>query len=235
MSLPILSSPHFNVTLPSGKVIKMRSMVMSEYKILMIAKESPENMSTAIIQVLTNCVQDSVNVTELELADIEYLFIQLHASSNAKTAFTLKAKCAKCKDINQIPINLEAIKSSNNSFDDKSFTFEDVTITIGSPHFKDFVSIAETKQNDMDSTLKVIAVCIKSVTTADGQVLMSGVDYTIDEAQQMIESVDITQILDISNYIKTIPRIELFSGYECKCGHKETIHIKGVTDFFAYL
>ncbi|URC15336.1 baseplate protein [Paraglaciecola Antarctic GD virus 1] len=232
MSLPILSSPHFSVTLPSGKSIKMRSMVMSEYKILMIAKESPANMPTAIIQVLSNCVMDEVTVTDLELCDIEYLFIQLHSSSTAKGSFTLKAKCSKCSEVNGIPINLETIKSSNKNFSGKTFNFDEVDITIGSPRFKDF--IATPTGNDMDSTLGVIAVCITSVTH-NGQVMKAEVDYTFDEAKTMIESLGIAEVLELSNYIKEIPRIELFTGYECKCGHKETVHIKGVNDFFAYL
>jgi hypothetical protein len=235
MSLPILSSPHFDVKLPSGKVIKMRSMVMSEYKILMIAKESPANMPTAIIQVLSNCVMDSINVTDLELCDIEYLFIQLHASSTAKQAFMLKVNCTKCETVNPVPINLENIKSSNTAFDDKIFSFSGVDIVIGSPTFKDFLEVTDSTGNEMDSTLAIIGVCIKSVTS-DNQVMIAGVDFTKDEAKQMIESVSIEQLLEISNYVKEIPRIELYTGYECKkCGHKETVHIKGVSNFFESL
>jgi hypothetical protein len=235
MSLPVLSSPHFNVTLPSGRGIKMRSMLMSEYKILMIAKESPDNMATAIIQVLSNCVlEKDLEVTQLELCDIEYLFIQLHASSTAKQAFMLKVSCKECDTVNGIPINLEKIKSSSPKFGDKLFTFGDVNLTIGSPQFKDFLSV-NNKATDMDATLSIVAVCIKSVTSG-GQVMKAGIDYTLDEAKAMIESVSIEQLLEISEYIKEIPRIELYTGYECKnCGHKETVHIKGITDFFAYL
>jgi|TARA_R110000850_G_scaffold248488_1_gene373410 phage FluMu protein Com len=238
MGLPTLISPHFDTELPSGMVIKMRSMVMSEYKILMIAKESPENMSNAIIQVLGNCIIGESDVGLMSLVDIEYLFIKLHASSTAKQAFQLKSKCPKCKTDNKVGVDLNQIRSSNPDFKDKTFKFpNNITITVSTPKFKDFIDLAgpvNASKDSMDVTLKLIASSISMVTNND-MVMKAGVDFTIDQAVTMLESLSISEITDISKHTNSMPRIELSTGYVCKCGHKEPILIQGITDFFAYL
>tara|TARA_R110000851_G_scaffold151491_1_gene292712 strand:- start:812 stop:1528 length:717 start_codon:yes stop_codon:yes gene_type:complete len=238
MGLPTLSSPHFDTELPSGIVIKMRSMVMSEYKILMIAKESPENMSNAIIQVLSNCIIGDHDVGLMGLVDIEYLFIKLHASSTAKQAFQLKSECPKCKTVNIVGVDLNQIRSSNPDFKDKTFTYSDnISITVSTPRFKDFVNIASAVSDGKDNmhmTMKLIASSISLVTSGD-LVMKSGVDFTVDEAVTMLENLSIEEITEISKHTNSMPRIELNTGYVCKCGHKEPISIQGITDFFAYL
>lgn len=234
MSLPNLSAPHFDVKLPSGKVIKMRSMVMSEYKILMIAKESPDNISTAIVQILTNCIMDNVDVNLLSLSDIEYLFIQLHVSSNAKQKFGVKKKCTKCEAINLIPIDTTKIVSSNKDFKPKVFIFGNVGVEIGNPSFKEFINITNSKLDKLEMAVSVIAACINSVTV-DEKISLAGVDFSIDDAKQMVDGLGVEQILQISDFLNDIPRIELFTGYECKCGNKENIQLKGINDFFTHL
>ena len=84
MSLPKMNVPVYEAILPSTEsVIKYRPFLVKEEKILMTAMEAKDNatMQTAIKQIITNCVQEKINVNNLPTFDLEYLFLSLRAKS----------------------------------------------------------------------------------------------------------------------------------------------------------
>ena len=84
MSLPKLNVPVYEAILPSTEsVIKYRPFLVKEEKILMTAMEAGDNatMQTAVKQIITNCVQEKINVNNLPTFDLEYLFLRLRAKS----------------------------------------------------------------------------------------------------------------------------------------------------------
>ena len=85
MSLPKLSYPIFELTLPSTKqTIRYRPFLVKEEKILLTAQASgePKDILLALRQVINNCVlTEGIDIEQLTTFDLEYLFIKIRAKS----------------------------------------------------------------------------------------------------------------------------------------------------------
>ena len=119
MALPKLNVPVYEAILPSTqKVIKYRPFLVKEEKILLTALEADETkaLSSAVRQIVNNCVQGELDVDKLPTFDIEYLFLRLRAKSvGEKVTLGLKPwGCPKnngelCENSTQVDINLEEV------------------------------------------------------------------------------------------------------------------------------
>ena len=84
MALPKLNVINHNLNLPStGKELTYRPFLVKEEKMLMMAMESgePKDMIRATRDIITSCVEDNIDVNNLPMFDIEYIFLQLRAKS----------------------------------------------------------------------------------------------------------------------------------------------------------
>ena len=84
MALPKLQTPVFDIVIPSiNKAIEFRPFLVKEEKILLMARQSEDerDMVKAIIQIINNCAISDINIKDLTMVDIEYLFLKLRAKS----------------------------------------------------------------------------------------------------------------------------------------------------------
>ena len=85
MALPKLNTPLYSVTLPVSKTdVTFRPFLVKEEKIMLIGKEAgPQQQVIAMKQVLEAVVKEpqDMDVGELAMTDVEYLFLQLRARS----------------------------------------------------------------------------------------------------------------------------------------------------------
>ena len=119
MALPKLNVPVYEAILPSTeKVIKYRPFLVKEEKLLFTAQESGEEaVLPAVKQIIKNCVQGELDIDNMPLFDIEYLFLRLRAKSVGEEV-TLGLKpwgCPQndgklCKFTTEVSINLEEIE-----------------------------------------------------------------------------------------------------------------------------
>ena len=119
MALPKLNVPVYEAVLPSTeKVIKYRPFLVKEEKLLLTAQESGEEaVLPAVKQIIKNCVQGEIDVDNLPIFDIEYVFLRLRAKSVGEE-ITLGLKpwgCPQndgelCKFTTEVSVNLEEIK-----------------------------------------------------------------------------------------------------------------------------
>ena len=88
MALPMQSTPTFNLKIPSsGKTVKFRPFVVKEEKALLIAQQSEDQkvMVDTLKSVLASCLLDQVDVNELAIFDLEYMFLQIRGKSVGET------------------------------------------------------------------------------------------------------------------------------------------------------
>lgn len=77
--------------------------------------------------------------------------------------------------------------------------------------------------------LKTIAMCIESVFDAETQ----WTQFTIKELTEWIEKLTQPQFVKIQEFFETMPKLKHDVDFECpKCGHKEVLHLEGLTSFF---
>ena len=84
MTLPKITTPTYELELPStDEKVKFRPFLVKEEKILLIAIENDndEEIISAIKQVISNCTFDALNVEQLPVFDLEYVFLQIRAKS----------------------------------------------------------------------------------------------------------------------------------------------------------
>ena len=95
MTLPILETPSYEMTLPSADVkVKFRPFLVKEEKILLQALESEDQKQiiNALKEIVSTCTFGVLNVNELPTFDLEYVFLQIRAKSVGEIA-KLKVLC----------------------------------------------------------------------------------------------------------------------------------------------
>ena len=98
MALPTIAVPKYQLKIPSsGKEVSYRPFLVKEEKILLIAMESDkeEEMITAVKDIIDNCIYDDLDVTNMPMFDIEYIFLQLRSKSKGEMA-DMSFECGKC-------------------------------------------------------------------------------------------------------------------------------------------
>ena len=82
MGLPRIAVPEYSLTLPSnGTEIKYRPFLVKEEKLLLIAMESEDEkeIATATKNVIKNCIYADIDVNDLPIFDVEYIFLLILA------------------------------------------------------------------------------------------------------------------------------------------------------------
>ena len=111
MGLPRIAVPEYSLNLPSnGKEIKYRPFLVKEEKILLIAMESEdeEQIATASKNVIKNCIYADIDVEDLPIFDIEYIFLQLRSRAKGER-IELKYNCPKCESEIPVSFNIDDI------------------------------------------------------------------------------------------------------------------------------
>ena len=112
MALPKIDAPIYELEIPStGNKIKYRPFLVKEEKILLMALDSEDENEqvNAIKQTINNCCLDEINVEDLPMFDLEYLFLQLRAKSVGETV-TLDIPCEKCEEKTEHTIDISKVE-----------------------------------------------------------------------------------------------------------------------------
>ena len=100
MALPIQNTPVYTIKIPSTKKeIKFRPFLVKEEKALLVAQQSEDTqvMLDTLKEILRNCIKTPIEVDELALFDIEYIFSQIRAKSVGEVV-ELIVRCDKCPE-----------------------------------------------------------------------------------------------------------------------------------------
>ena len=115
MALPKLNVINHSLILPStGKELTYRPFLVKEEKMLMMALESgdPKDMVRATRDIITSCVEDNIDVNNLPMFDIEYIFLQLRAQSIGDIVdIKFQPDCyEECKETAEVSLDLNDVK-----------------------------------------------------------------------------------------------------------------------------
>ncbi len=236
-----LQVPLYDAVLPSGIKITFRPFTVKEEKVLLIAQHSDDAqmMITSVKQVLQNCLEasPSVNVDDLPLFDVEYLFLQLRARSIGEIV-TLRYRCNKlveantvCGVISEYPINLLEINPKFGEGHNKTISLTTTEgVIMKYPSFDSFKKIAREDLAPTDA-YQIILDCIDAVY--DGKGVYYSKDIPKEELGAFVDSLSPLQVKKIDQFFDTMPKIATTVKFECpKCGSKEDIHIEGLDSFF---
>ncbi len=230
--IPTLSIPTFNVKLPSGKNVKYRPFVTRERSVLLMALQdsSQENVKTALDNLISLCTDNKVKLDDLSVSDAEVLFINIRNKSVGET-LDLIHKCEACENMNPIQIDMskvEVIVPENSNIiklDDK------YDMVMKYPSIGSSLTFPEYP-TDEDVSM-YLASAIDYIVTDSGQTIVT---YMRDESKEsiinFIGSMTQDQVSKIESFLSNMPVVKVSHSYNCKCGAKNDIELRGLENFF---
>ena len=233
MALPKLNSePKYELIIPSlKKKVKFRPFLVKEEKVLMIAMESGDQKDAlnAILDTISVCIQDKINLNTLTTFDVEYLFLQLRAKSIGETA-KVNIKCTKCGTPNTVSIKLDDINIELPEIENTVKLDEKVSVELQWPPFKGLTEV--NTDNSTESAFEMIANCNKIIYTEDERINVSEVSK--EEIKEFLESMNSEQFSKLRDYIDQLPKLKHDVAFCCKnCATSNNVTLEGVESFLS--
>lgn len=229
MSLPKIASPVFTVELPSNKrKVKFRPFTVKEEKLLLMASQADDSeaVNDAIRQILNNCFVGEVDIDDLAIFDVEYLFLQLRSKS-VDNIVELKMKDDEDGKFYDIEVDLnDAVVEFDPEHTNKIKLNEDIMIVMKYPSFDMIDKMAKVDDADL---VEVIGASIDKVV--NGEELLDLSDYSKEEITGFIESFTSKNMRDVEKFFQTLPRLKMDISYMTPNGTK-TKEVVGLQSFF---
>jgi hypothetical protein len=241
--LPKIDVPIYEITLPLlKKKVKIRPFLVKEEKILLMAMESEDEKSIllAIKQIVTNCCLENINVDDLPILDLEYMFLQLRARSIGEI-IDLQYKCnndvkddegneKKCNNIIKLSFNaLEVEPEENKNHSQKIQLTPKLGVVMKYPDLK--IMEKMDVQSETEAMQKMITNCIDYIY--DDETLYYAKDASELELIDFLDSLTRDQFQKIQDFFDTIPKMKKTLDFKCnKCGYQEEVVLEGVQNFF---
>ena len=229
MKLPTVTLPKYSIHVPSsGEKVFYRPFVVKEEKVLLIALESGEYpmIARSIKDIVNECTYGQLNVDEMPIFDLWYLFINIRAKSVGETVEP-NLVCEKCGHQNPTEINLTDIQVIGDIEKNKKISLgENMGMLLRYP------ALSTEKQDEgSDVSIRSVADCIEMIYEGDKIFKSSEIDK--DEIVKFIENLTHHQFESILDFFSTMPRLTHNVHYRCgKCKHENTLALEGLGDFF---
>jgi len=242
MALPTLTAPEYELTIPSsGTMVKYRPFLVKEEKLLLMALEGGEQKEiiNAIKQIVNGCILDDIDLQNMPMFDLEFIFLNLRMKSVGETAeITFKGiddtDCEECKKVKKITIDLKEVQVQR---DPNHTTLIELTkkvkVQMKYPTFDILEKIQLIKdEKDVEKMFLIITKCIQSVY--DGKEQTDIIDTTQEEQLAFLESLTQKQFEKIQNFFETSPAVRHKVDLSCKkCGKEQFYTLEGINNFFA--
>ena len=237
MALPKLNVPVYEAILPSTeKVIKYRPFLVKEEKLLLTAQESGDDaVLPAVKQIIKNCVHGELDVDNMPLFDIEFLFLRLRAKSVGEE-ITIGLKpwgCPQnngelCEFTTEVSVNLEEIKCVKDKKHTSKIMLDDkIGIMMKYPD----ISQLNVEGSESEMGMKAIKNCINMIFTEENTHEKDS--FTDKELDDFIDSLNTKQMDKIRNFFETMPTLKHTVKYNCKtCGEEKETTVQGLNSFY---
>ena len=237
MALPKINTPTYELEIPStDEKIKYRPFLVKEEKILMIALESGEqsDIINAVKQIVKECTFGEVDVSNMPMFDVEYIFLNIRAKSVGEIS---KIRL-RCPDDNETFAHVEVdLTEVNVQVDDghtnKIELTDEMGIIMQYPNIDSMVDvgIAEINASNM---LDVISTCIDRIYDKGGEEVHMAVDSTKKELVEFIEQLNTKQFQDVQVFFDTMPKLKhTVKVKNPKTEVESNVTLSGLNDFFA--
>ena len=237
MALPKLNTPTYELEIPStDEKIKYRPFLVKEEKILMIAMESKDNAQiiNAVQEIVESCTFNKIDVGELPMFDVEYLFLNIRAKSVGEVS-KLRILCPDdAKTYAQVEVDLTKVEVQvDDKHTNKIELSDDMGMIMTYPSMKTFQERG-IQNIDSKNMLDVISSCVLQIYEEKGEKVYPGKDSTKAELTEFIENLNSKQFEKIKSFFDTMPKLK----HEIKIKNPKTkkeskVTLTGLNDFFA--
>ena len=171
MGLPKIAVPQYSLKLPSNdKEIKYRPFLVKEEKLLLIAMESEdeEQIATASKNVIKSCIYADIDVDDLPIFDVEYIFLQLRSRAKGER-IELKYNCPKCESEIPVSFNIDDINvQKTEGHNTKIELAENLGVVLKYPNMTLQTEIEKTKDDSqVEQLFRTMVICIDYIYDAE--------------------------------------------------------------------
>ena len=235
MALPILETATYELTLPSADVkVKYRPFLVKEEKVLLQALESNDDVEikNAIKDIVSTCTFGQVDAGKLPTFDLEYVFLQIRSKSVGEVT-NIRLRCPDDKetyvtkevDLSKVEVQVDDAHTNEIQVNDK------VKIIMKYPTIDTVDPKLNIKGMRTQQVFDMIAGCIHSIY--DGEKQHSTGDYSKEELDKFLESLDRKSFDKLNKFFETMPQLRHEIEIENpKTKVKSKIVLKGAQDFF---
>lgn len=234
MPLPTIETPKYELTIPStDKKVEYRPYLVKEEKILVLAMESRDHkhMIRAIRDIIDACTFNKLDVENLRMYDLEYIFLKLRSVSVGSKS-NIMMPCSSCETSNEIEVNLENIDIKNRDAKEKTIRLTDnVGMVMKPPTVKGMMRSDVTSDDQYEFIISSVIACIDSIYDAD--TVYSANDVTQQELRDFVESLSQEQFNKVNEFFEATPSLMYTASFDCKsCGNHNDREIQGLQNFF---
>ena len=238
MTLPIIETQTYELTLPSADVkVKYRPFLVKEEKILLQAMESEkqEEIVQALKDIVSACTYGKINADELPTFDLEYIFLQIRSKSVGEVA-KLRVLCPDDKktyadvdvDLSKIEVQVDDSHTNNIVIDDE----KKIGMIMKYPTLSSVTSNTDLSKGLTSKT--IFDMLRKSIYEVyQGEQTFKASDYSEDELQQFIESLDSKTFKKVQSFYETMPKLmHEMEITNPSTNVKSKVTLQGLSDFF---
>jgi hypothetical protein len=234
MSLPKIIMPTFEFKIPSnGKQVKMRPMLVREEKILLIAKQSglQSDIMAAIKQIVSNCVlTEGLNVDNIAIFDLEYLFIKLRSISISNVT-KVSYKDNEDEKVYDFDIDLDKIEIDMSKVAPNKISLSsDIVMEMNWPMASTYSKADIYEANEADTFTMMIANCMGKIHQGDTAV--DPKSSTKEELAEFIDNIPAKSAIEIRKFFESMPTLKHEIKYKNSKGSERTITLDSLDDFF---
>ena len=235
MALPKLNdTPKYSVKIPSTqKTVRFRPFLVKEEKVLLLAMESDDtkDIVLAILDTISACVADNIDVKKLTTYDVEYLFTQIRAKSVGETT-SVSIECESCKEKNQVTVDINSIQVHGlNNVNYNVSLSPNMELELKHPTYDDIINDPTIdEENPTETLFAMIRHCMKNLKTEEELInLENETSQSIDE---FVGSMNTEQFESVREFVDNVPVMKYDVEFDCKCGHNNKRELSGIQSFF---
>ncbi len=235
MTLSKPSRPEYSTTLPStGKKIKYQSFTVREEKILILAasSEDKEEIANAVDNVLTKCITSpsGINVRDLALFDIEYLFLKARSKSIGETVNLDITDPNDPTFTAEYKLNFDTVRVKTNSKHTDLIDIDDNTkLKMRYPGLEFFAE--GLALDSLDDCLDTIATCVSSIV--EGDEVIQSADLEKEKINEWLEGLTTKQFNKVMEFFSTMPKLtHTIKLTNTNTGNQFEVVLTGLADFF---
>jgi len=237
MALPKVDVPTYELTLPSEDAqIKYRPFLVKEEKVLYVAMETGDSkeMVNCLKEIVNACTFGKLNVDNLPIFDIEYIFLQLRAKSVAeiskfRTICPDDGKTYAEVEVDLTKVNVEVDDKHTNKIliDDK----RQLGVVLKYPTLKNYDVGKGLDNVDVDKTFEILVDCIDHIY--EGDKIYPAKDSTKEELKEFIELLPQESFTKVRSFFDTMPKLKhKIEVINPKTNIKSPVTLQGIGDFF---
>ena len=236
MALPKLTTPTYELEIPStDEKIQFRPFLVKEEKILMMAMESKSSadITQAVKDIVKECTFDKVNIDNMPMFDVEYIFLQIRSKSVGEVS-KLKLLCPDDKETYaEVELNLNEVKVQvGEDHTNKIELDKGMGMIMTYPTIDSFAD-GGIKDINASNMLEVISGCILQIYEEDGKKTYDSKDQTKKELSEFIEQLSTKQFKDVQKFFETMPKLKHeITITNPKTKKESKITLTGLNDFF---